>query len=184
MNAMTSQITSLLTFVYSSVYSTRRSKKYQSSTSLVFVRGIHREPVNSPHKGPVTRKTFSFDYVITDLGAKHYFQSLFPHHKSFTYALKNTNLERYTDFGRELCKYIAIELIALVHMVLTKTGHPDNPCRPYVSRVDYTDYRTSPTIGPLDTWICNYIHYRMLYQITYPFPIFNDCSVECLGMDT
>ena len=28
------------------------------------VRGIHRWPVNSPHKGPVTRKMFPFDDVI------------------------------------------------------------------------------------------------------------------------
>ena len=34
------------------------------SASLAFVRGIHRWPVNSPHKGPVTRKMFPFDDVI------------------------------------------------------------------------------------------------------------------------
>ena len=28
------------------------------------MRGIHRRPVNSPHKGPVTRKMFPFDDVI------------------------------------------------------------------------------------------------------------------------
>ena len=28
------------------------------------VRGIHRRPVNSPHKWPITRKMFPFDYVI------------------------------------------------------------------------------------------------------------------------
>ena len=39
-------------------------KKHQSSVSLAFVRGIQRGPVNSPHKGPVTRKMFSFDDVI------------------------------------------------------------------------------------------------------------------------
>ena len=33
-------------------------RKYQSSTSLAFVRVIHRSQVNSPHKGPVTRKRF------------------------------------------------------------------------------------------------------------------------------
>ena len=42
----------------------RRSKKHQSSASLAFVRGIHRWPVNSPHKGPVTRNMFPFDDVI------------------------------------------------------------------------------------------------------------------------
>ena len=28
------------------------------------VRGIHRSPVDSPHKGPVTQKMFSFDDII------------------------------------------------------------------------------------------------------------------------
>ena len=40
------------------------SIKYQSSASLAFVRGIHRGPVNSPHKWPVKRKMFPFDDVI------------------------------------------------------------------------------------------------------------------------
>ena len=39
-------------------------RKHQSSASLAFVWGIHRGPVNSPHKGPVTRKMFPFDDVI------------------------------------------------------------------------------------------------------------------------
>ena len=39
-------------------------RKYQSSVSLTFVRGIHRRLVNSPHKGPVTQKMFPFDDVI------------------------------------------------------------------------------------------------------------------------
>ena len=42
----------------------RRSKKTWSSASLDFVTGIHRWPVNSPHKGPVKRKKFPFDDVI------------------------------------------------------------------------------------------------------------------------
>ena len=32
--------------------------------SLAFVWEIHRRPLNSPHKGPVTRKMFPFDDVI------------------------------------------------------------------------------------------------------------------------
>ena len=39
-------------------------RKHQSSASLAFVWGIHRGPVNSPHKGSVTRKMFPFDDVI------------------------------------------------------------------------------------------------------------------------
>ena len=48
---MTSQITSL-TNVYSTVYSCVDQRKHRSSASPAFVRGIHRLPVNSPHKGP------------------------------------------------------------------------------------------------------------------------------------
>ena len=61
--AIASQITSL-TIAYSIVYSDADQRKHQSSTSLDFVRGIHRGPVNSPHKWPVTRKMFPFDDVI------------------------------------------------------------------------------------------------------------------------
>ena len=60
---MASQITSL-TIVFSTVYSGADQIKHQSSVSLAFVRGIHRWPVNSPHKEPVTRKMFPFDDVI------------------------------------------------------------------------------------------------------------------------
>ena len=52
-----SQITSL-TIVYWNVYSGADQTKHQNSASLAFVRGIHRWPVNSPHKGPVTRECF------------------------------------------------------------------------------------------------------------------------------
>ena len=58
-----SQITSL-TIVYTTVCSDADQRKHQSSASLAFVLGIHRGPVNSPHKCPVTRKIFPFDDVI------------------------------------------------------------------------------------------------------------------------
>ena len=63
MGVMESQITSL-TIRYSTVYSGAVQRKHQSSASLAFVRGFHRSPVKSPHKWPVTRKTFPFDDVI------------------------------------------------------------------------------------------------------------------------
>ena len=63
MGAIESQITSL-TIVYSTVYSDADQRKHQSSASSAFVRGIHRGPVISPHKWPVTRKMFPFDDVI------------------------------------------------------------------------------------------------------------------------
>ena len=68
MGAMASQITNL-TIVYATVYSDADQRKHQSSASLAFVRGIHRGPVNSPHKWPVTRKMVPFDDVI--MSRKH-----------------------------------------------------------------------------------------------------------------
>ena len=63
--AMASQITNR-TIVYTSVYSGADQRKLQSSASLAFVWGIHRRPVNSPHKWSVTRKMFPFDDVIME----------------------------------------------------------------------------------------------------------------------
>ena len=63
MGAVASQITSLA-IVYSNVYSDADQRTHQSVVSLGFVRGIHRGPVNSPHKWPVTWQMFPFDDVI------------------------------------------------------------------------------------------------------------------------
>ena len=63
MGAVASQFTSL-TIVLSVVYLDTDERKHQSSAPLAFVRGIHRRPVKSPHKWPVTRKMFPFDDVI------------------------------------------------------------------------------------------------------------------------
>ena len=56
MSAMSFQITSI-TIVYSTVYSGADQE-------------IHRWPVNSPYKGPVTRKMSQFDDVIMSLGRR------------------------------------------------------------------------------------------------------------------
>ena len=63
MSAMASQITSG-SIVYSTVCSGADQGKHESSFSLAFVRGIPGWPVDSPHKGPVTRKMFPLDDVI------------------------------------------------------------------------------------------------------------------------
>ena len=63
MGMMASQIISL-TIVYSTVYSGADQRQHESFASLAFRRRIHRGPVNSPHKWPVTRKMFPFDDVI------------------------------------------------------------------------------------------------------------------------
>ena len=63
MGEVASQTTSL-TIVYSTFWSDADQRKHQSSALLAFARGIHRLPVNSPHKWPVTRKMLPFDDVI------------------------------------------------------------------------------------------------------------------------
>ena len=63
MSAMTSRIADV-SIVCSTVCSGADQRKHQSSASLAFVGGIHRSPVNSPHKGPVTPKMFPFNDVI------------------------------------------------------------------------------------------------------------------------
>ena len=57
MSMMASQVTGVSS-VYSNVGSAADLRKYQNSASLAFVRGIHRWPVNSPHKQSVTPKMF------------------------------------------------------------------------------------------------------------------------------
>ena len=71
MSMMASQITAV-SMVCPTVCSGSDQRKHQSSVSLAFVRVIHRWPVNSPHKGPITWKMFPFDYVIMFLSQANY----------------------------------------------------------------------------------------------------------------
>ena len=87
MSTMASQITSV-SIVYPIVCSGEDHRKHQSSASLVFVWGIHRGPVNSPHKGPVTRKIFPFDDVIMRIS------NAFVHKM----ILKKTSLKVYSSY--------------------------------------------------------------------------------------
>ena len=66
MGAMASQITRPA-IVYTIVNLGADQRKHQSSSSLAFVWGIHRWPVNSPHEWSVTRKMFQFDDGIMRL---------------------------------------------------------------------------------------------------------------------
>ena len=63
MGAMASQLTDV-SIVCSTVCSGANRRKHQSSASVAFARPINRWPMDSPHKGPVTRKMFPFDEVI------------------------------------------------------------------------------------------------------------------------
>ena len=109
MGAMVSQITSLA-IVYSTVYSGADHRKHQSSTSLAFVRGIHRPPVNSPHKGPVTRKIFPFDDVI-----RIFLSALTwnPSHwdTDINYNKSSVKLNHVENLGLRQCQILFVSLI-------------------------------------------------------------------------
>ena len=84
MTTLASQITSL-TIVYSTGYSDADQRKHQSSASLAFVRGIHRGPVTSPHKWPVSRKMLPFDDVIMNFIITAPVDTLQGHQKAWRY---------------------------------------------------------------------------------------------------
>ena len=93
MGAMASHITSL-TIVHSTIYTDADQRKYQSSASLAFARGIHRRPVNSPRQRPVTRKMFSFDDVIM---AEAELRNRFP-----AYFIRDRSEENIVMFSRHI----------------------------------------------------------------------------------
>ena len=76
-------------------------RKHQSSASLAFVRGIHRWPMNSPHKWPVTRKMFPVEYVIMVMA---WLMSNQPSgtHTSVTFESKNNNIHHGEFWRRHL----------------------------------------------------------------------------------
>ena len=121
MGAMTSQITSL-TIVYSTAY----SKKTLSSAPLAIVRKIHRWPVNSPHKWPVTRRMFPFDDVIM-CGARSNRPNSRPErcHMAYSISISHTI---YTG----LC----CALFCCVHIVISHWNH--GIYSPMSFRVDLT----------------------------------------------
>ena len=67
MNEMATQIIGV-SIVCSTVCPGADQRKYQVSASVAFMGEIHRWPMNSPHKGPVTRQMFPFDDVIVMTG--------------------------------------------------------------------------------------------------------------------
>ena len=89
-----------LTIVYSTVYSSADQRKHQSSVSLALVRGIHRWPVISPHKWPVTRKKFPFDDVIMtpvnahDITHQTSVRGIY-YHRKFKLCIKDAILHNY-----------------------------------------------------------------------------------------
>ena len=99
---MASQITSF-TIAYSIVLSGTDQRKHQSSASMAFVRGIHRWPVNSPHKWPVTRKMFPFDDLIISSSG---INQVFSHYSGL-----NTRGVNRLSIQQSLYSYVSIWLV-------------------------------------------------------------------------
>ena len=130
MSTIASQITSL-TIVYSSVYSGADQRKDQSSASLAFVLGIHRGPVNSPHKGPVTRKMFPFDDIIMGMVSI----CALPR-KPTTTGTATPNSNDINFLNHSVCSYC-----------LSSIQHNTTTC------LNYAHQRNTKSRAPLVTWI-------------------------------
>ena len=97
MRAMAFEITGA-SIVYTTVCSGTHQRKHQNSASLASVRGIHRWPLNSPHKGAVTQKTISFDDVIMDAMT---IENNCPDHR-----IANLGFTDITVFGTSECLHL------------------------------------------------------------------------------
>ena len=69
-----------------------RSKKTSKLRVTGLCEGIHRWPVNSPHKGPVTRKMFPLDDVIITCNV---YTIYLLHFRTATYQIVCTNADEY-----------------------------------------------------------------------------------------
>ena len=127
MSAIASQITGV-SIVYLTVCSDVDKINYQSSASLAFVGRIHRWPVNSPHKGPVTRKMFPFYDVIMN-GVGHNSRSLarmvsnFPNRSDIFHLLTDINM-RHPDVICVSCDYGESGIKKSTNMI--DVIHPEN----------------------------------------------------------
>ena len=78
----------------------RRSKKTSKLRVTGLCAGNSPGPVNSPHKGPVTRKMFPFDDVIMHCMMSNYIESVFmkitDNAMAFVYRLPNSNIVQFT----------------------------------------------------------------------------------------
>ena len=80
-----------------------------------FVRGIHRGPVNFPHKGPVTRKKFPFDDVIMSVIWSLIARGLYPCPQTHSIYSETKLLQQgfYLLSGYTLCNKISWNLDAV-----------------------------------------------------------------------
>ena len=168
---MASQITSV-SIVYSTVCSNADQRKHQNSRSLAFVKGIHWWPVNSPHKGPVTRKMFPFDDVtmleiniLCDIyrpqGLDWNLWVAFPKDRNIWNGIKLGIFQRLKP--NCLKKWF----LHVSKMVLTSYRNGSNTCLKWF-RADTSDSKWAPmSIGKKsDNWIVRYLIFSSEFLVS------------------
>ena len=157
MGVITSQITSLTI-----VYSDANQRKHQSSASLAFVRGIHRGPVNSPHKWPVTRKMFPFDDVI--MYTQHLMTSSIPVVECFAvvYMDRNCSIESPMYMLQTTTEYNVLTNMCHTYLTLKIWYHSIENKTMIYSQYTYFPYSVSCDQFPSFCWLLNQYSQRQL----------------------
>ena len=92
-------------------------KKLQSPLYWPFVRGIHQWPVNSPHKGSVTLKIFTFHDVIKYIPSQN-----------FTYATAITTTHVTANRSWRKRNMHSIDFLIVIHFA-KYLSKPQNNCK-------------------------------------------------------
>ena len=158
--AMASQITGV-SIVCWTVCSGTDQRKYKSSALLAFMEGIHRRPVDSSHKGPLTRKCI---YLMASPWCRLYAMWWGSHIPALSFK-HNTNGYRYHEVP-----WLIVN-ISWWHQICSQPNHH----RPSVLAIDIR-YLCSKTTNK-STWICSIWkqfenisqqHGALLLDQTYP----------------
>ena len=119
MGAIKSQITGV-SVVCSTVCSGADQRKHQRSAWLAFVRGILRWLVDSPHKGPVTRKCFhlmslSWLCVFLSSNSGHYSTFDITAHNAIWWLTRQSDVETRMYVGTPI-KCFELEILPPLHL--------------------------------------------------------------------
>ena len=109
--------------------------------SLAFVRGIHRGPMNSPHKWSVTRQMFPFDDVIMFISGVILWSMFYVNQYIFCCIHYDIMLDRVvlpTDCIAQ--RHIKLVFHCTTHLFQQTAGRPD----------DRTQWPTTIPVGPME----------------------------------
>ena len=143
-----------LTIVYWTVYSRRRSKETSNSASLAFVTRIHRWAMNSPHKGPVTRKMFPFDDVIIKCPIPH---------KNLKTTYQNLSMGQHE--WKLNCVKTSLRKTIMLHCTSCMTQTRSNEIKRRSSKYSHW----TPHRGPVEEILCKTFHMTYISYIQYIF---------------